>query len=450
MSSAVAERMVEARLASATPSDDPAWMPAWKLAELIARRDLSPVDQLDRCLARINALDPHIRAFRSIDRDGARAAATRAEAAVLAGDALGPLHGVPVAVKEHIPVAGLTWHNLATGKKQPAPRDSVEAERLRAAGAILLGSTIAGGPELGQTDNPRNPWDLARVPGISSPGSATAVAAALVPLAIAADGLGSTRLPAALTGQVGLHPTRGRVPSFAFDVMNVRPITTTGPIARDVRDAALVLQILAGPDGREFFCLQDDAPDYLAGLDEGVAGMRLSWSDDLGYAGAYATPDSAAIVAMAREAAFRATGLGATIEEDRAVFTDPGWAGLLVLATDPVLNRTSLVPESELLRCRDIRREIWQQFRDALDGPEFLLSPTIPFTAPTAEAWTANWSDLSYMSAYTPYTAPANLIGWPAMTIPCGLLDGLPVGLQIMGRPNSEARMLQLAQALLH
>ena len=197
---------------------------------------------------------------------------------MLAGRSLGPLDGIPIAFKEHIPARGVMWHNLATGQKTVAERDSIEAGRLRAAGAIITGSLVAGGADLSLSEDPRNPWDLERVAGISSPGSAIASAAALVPLTIAADGLGSTRLPTSLCGQIGLHLTRGLVPSIAFDVLNPRVITSTGPITRDVRDAATVLRILAGPDGRDFGCLQGDPADPLATLEDGADGMRLVWT----------------------------------------------------------------------------------------------------------------------------------------------------------------------------
>ena len=211
----------------------------------------------------------------------------------------------------------------------------IEAERLRGAGAIIVGSLIAGGSDLSLAEDPRNPWDLERVAGISSPGSAIASAAALVPLTIAADGLGSTRLPAALCGQIGLHLTRGLVPSIAWDVLNPRMITSTGPVTRDMRDAATVLKILAGPDGRDFGCLQSDPADPLAALNEGASGMRLVWTDDFGFGAAYAGPESRAIIETVRNMAMRICNSGADIEVTDAVWDDTGWLGLAALSTDP-------------------------------------------------------------------------------------------------------------------
>jgi aspartyl-tRNA(Asn)/glutamyl-tRNA(Gln) amidotransferase subunit A len=445
---------IQVRLAAARAPDDSelTWLPAWRLRELIARRKVSPVEVVEHFLARIEALDPKLHAFRSVDAAGAREQARRSERAVLQGEPIGALHGVPIAVKEHIPVAGLTWHDLLTRRKSVAERDGIEIERLRSAGAILIGSTVAGlsAFEFGASDAaPQNPWDASRVCGDSSSGSACAVAAALTPVAIAIDGQGSTRLPGAFCGLVGLHATRGRVPSVQWGEVDGRVHTTTGPLARDVRDAATVLAVLAGPDGRDPICLPDDPPDYLARLEDGPAGMRLAWTEDFGFAGAYAGAETPRVIEMVRTMAFGMASCGATIEEMALAWEDPSDAISLLSATDRGLaTRRDPLPE-EVVRLRETRRRLWDAARSALASHDFLLSSTIQYVAPTREEWATRWAEPRYMATYTAHTAMANFLGWPAITMPAGLVHGMPVGLQILGPPNSEPRMLQLAQACL-
>ena len=449
-----------ARLASARvmADDGLTWLPAWRLREMIGRREVSPVEVTDHFLARIEALDPTLHAFRMVDPVAAREQARHAERAVMAGDMLGPLHGVPTAFKEHIQVKGLTWHNLTTYEKTIATRDSIEAERIRAAGAIILGSLRAQSGPIDPATEPRNPWNPEHVPGGSSTGGGTAAAAALVPFNIGADGRGSTRLPAALCGVVGLRSTRGRVASVHPGVMNPRLMTESGPLTRDVRDAALVLQVLAGPDGRDPACIQSEPENYSTRLDAGVRGTRVGWTDDFGYAGKYARPMSDRVIAAARAAAFRIRDAGASIEQLGTVWEDPDFASRIVLGSDLalivtnrrlMLNGADLPVEADVTAAQDSRRRIWQTFRSALSEHDFILSPTIAFTAPTLQGWTDGTRDPAFSPAYTAYTSAANLLGWPAITVPAGMVDGLPVGVQIMGGPNSEARMLRFAQALL-
>ncbi len=447
---------VEARLASATPAADGelTWLPAWRIRELVARREVSPVEVTDHFLGRVEGLDPALHAFRMIDVEGARDQARRAEAAVLAGDDIGPLHGVPFALKEFFPIQGMTWQNLLLAERATAERDGVEAERLRRAGAILFGPTIAGltAREFGDSDRqPQNPWDRQRVCGDSSTGAACAVSSAMVPAAIGTDGRGSNRLPAAYCGLVGMLATRGRVASFDWAHMGPRLLSAPGPLARDVRDAATILSVLSGPDPRDMFCLPDDPPDFLSGIEGGARGLRLVWTDDFGYASTYAGPDSLEAINELRRIAFElSVAAGAEIEETKEVFEDPSTACDAATLSDSTIAVYGPPPGREIVRARESRARIWETFTRVLEGRDFILSPTFQGVAPTRQEWANGWkAEGRMMNTYAAHTAAANLLGWPAVSIPAGLLTGMPIGLQIMGTPNSEPRMLQLAQALL-
>jgi aspartyl-tRNA(Asn)/glutamyl-tRNA(Gln) amidotransferase subunit A len=444
----------ETRLPKARPADDGdlSWTPAWKIKELVAARKISPVEVVDHFLARIETLNPQLHAIRDVDADGAREQARACEAAVTTGAPLGPLHGVPVVSKEFLPIKGRQWWDMRVPGHTTAERDSVEIERLRKAGAVIVGPTVAGlvAREFGDSDRmPLNPWDTSRVCGDSSSGSACAVASAMTPIAIAGDGLGSTRLPAAFSGLVGLHPTRGRVPSFEWNTLNSRPISTYGPHSRDVRDAAVVLSVLAGPDGRDMMCLQDDPPDYLAELDAGAKGMRLAWTDDFGYARALGVAETPEVIDTVRKAALGLEGAGAKIEPLTTVFERAAWPALQWLMGDPATAARRDPPPEDVVKAREARRGLWEGLRAVLQGHDFIICPTILCIAPTRSAWAHDPSQSDMAGIYTAMTGVANLLGWPAMSVPAGQVNGMPVGLQIFGRPNSEPRMLRLAQAFL-
>lgn len=458
---AVLERApIEARLASAktTGQNELSWLPAWRIRELIAAREVSPLEVADHFLKRIEALDPELHAFRQVDREAARAQAEAAEAAVMAGDELGPLHGVPIAVKELIAVRHMPYWEPFLGQKGVAERDSLEVARLRGAGAIILGVTIGGltAYEFGASDRqPHNPWDRSRVCGDSSSGSACAVAAAMVPISLVTDGLGSTRLPSAYCGQVGMLGARGRVPRSDWSQMVNSAMSHSGPIARDVRDAATMMSVLAGWDGRDLFCLPEEAPDYLGGIDRGAKGMRLVWTDDFGHGRGYAMPETSRVIETVRRAAEGLRGLGAEITETRESFGDPFETASRIMLADPTLAIYSKASREAVAYVRETRQRLWETYRRILGDRDFIISPTTPHIAPSREAWAAGWMPPeegklpAHMGHYTPHTAAANVLGWPAISLPAGFVDGLPVGFQIMGKPDSEPRMMQLAQAFL-
>src|SRR5262245_43031480 len=268
-----------------------AWMAARELAALIRSRKASPVEVVDTVLARSERVNPSLNCFAAVTAEEARDAAVAAEVAVMTGETLGPLHGVPVSIKDLL----FTRRVATTGGSRlfadhVPEEDAVAVERLKGAGAIILGKTTT--PEFGHkavTDSPlfgitRNPWNSAMTPGGSSGGAAVAAATGLGPLALGTDGGGSIRIPASFCGIYGLKPSFGRVP-HGPGFPGWRDFSVTGPMTRTVRDAALMLDVLAGPDERDRSSLPADAgPSFLSACDAGLEGLSIGWSLDLGYA----------------------------------------------------------------------------------------------------------------------------------------------------------------------
>ncbi len=388
------------------------------------------------------------------------------------GDELGSLHGVPTAVKEHIAVAGMPLMAALYGPGMHTPpiarRDHFGVERLRAAGAIVIGTnTMMGTGGGGGMSEPgvfagfnwdkeaRNPWDTARVPGWSSSGGAAAVAAGLLPFTIGTDGGGSTRLPGAYSGVVGLHPTAGLIPNMDYDLPRVPNDITVGPLSRSVRDAALVLQAMAGPDGRDLFCLPYDPPDQVGSIDDGVEGMRFAWTDDFGYAGVYAAPESARVIELVRDAAMGLRTLGAVVAPTTEVWED--WSPHQQRtngAFTPPLPDAPRPTSAELQASFEVRGRNHDRFRRLFAGHDLLLSTTSQRVARSVEEWEAAWTtdgptypQGSFAQTYTAHTSMFNWLKFPAVSVPCGFVDGLPVALQIIGPPGSEPRILRAAQA---
>lgn len=442
-------------------SNDLSWLPAWRLRDLVARREVSPVEITEHFLGRAEALDGTLRCFQQLDREGAREQARRAEQAALRGETLGSLHGVPIGIKAHIAVEGFGVYAMFGEPKPPAlaGRDAPIVARLRSAGAIVFGTTVIPGMGVAHlrdrhgavTDDlshhSRNPWDLSRVPGSSSAGSAAAVSAGVLPVAIGSDGGGSTRLPAAWCGIVGLHPTLGRVPSGGRGASGWN--TTLGPMTRDVRDTAVLLQAMAGPEGGTILSLQDEPPDYCTALDAGVNGMRFAWTDDFGFAGLYAGPESGEVIGTVRTAAQRFAELGATVQPTSQKWNDWWPHPTAMMAGDGVGFRQYEAAE-------DARREWWHGLHAVLSEHDLLLSVTIQHVAFDVQRWSDAWSSASgeypsgsFVPTWTAHTFVHNWLGWPAVSVPCGFVDGLPVGLMITGRPNTEPLILRAANAFL-
>jgi Asp-tRNA(Asn)/Glu-tRNA(Gln) amidotransferase A subunit family amidase len=303
---------------------DLCYTPATELGRLIRARQLSPVELTEAVLSRIERLNPRLQAFLTVTADHARDLAGAAESRAMQGCLLGSLDGIPYSLKDLEATAGIRTTLGSRFFEDHVPtQDSVLAGRLRASGAVLLGKTNT--PHIGykdMTDNLlgppcRNPWDLARTAGGSSGGAGAAVAAGLGPLAHGSDGAGSIRIPAALCGIFGLKPSFGRIPSWpSADLWAAR--SHPGPMARTVRDAALLLQVMAGPDLRDPLSIDAPPPDFLTACDGDLSGLRIGWSPDLGFAAV--DPE---VATLTHQAASRFRDLGCEVEEAKIDWGNP-------------------------------------------------------------------------------------------------------------------------------
>ncbi len=448
------------------------WLPATEMAAAIRARQLSPLELVDALISRIHQYNPALNAYCTLMEEAARQAARAAEAAVLRGDDLGPLHGVPVSIKDLLFTSGVRTMRGSRIYEQFVPdQDAPSVAKLKASGAIVLGKTTT--PEFGwkgTTDSPltgvsRNPWNLARSCGGSSGGAAAAVAAGMGPLAVGTDGAGSIRIPASFCGIVGLKPSRGRVAVYPPSAVGF--LSHAGPMTRTVPDAALMLQAMAGPDERDLGSLPADATDYLLECEKALRGLRVAWSANLGYAPV--EPEIARICASAAQVF--ASDLGCMVEEAAPHFRDPVeplqilWASGLAAALGPYLPQwgdqmdgglVELIRSAEPLSATDYaaavmeRDALWDHVQHFFTRYDLLLTPTMPTTAFAAGAAipTVVAGRPTSGFGYTPFTFPFNMTGQPAITVPCGVAaDGMPVGLQIVGRRFADATVLQAAAA---
>ena len=452
---------------------DLCFTPASELARLIRSKELSPVEVVTNALERIDAVNPSINAFCFVYAEEAMAKARRAEAALGRGRPLGPLHGVPVALKDSTPIEGkTTTSGSRVFEHWVADRDSVIVERLRAAGAIILGKTTL--PEFaasGWTESELwgvtcNPWNLDLTPGGSSGGSAAAVAAGCVPLAEGTDHGGSVRVPAALCGIVGLRPSRGRIPMdllpSAFE-----PYLTFGPLARCVGDAALFLHATHGPDDRDFYSLP--LPFELEHpIAADLSGKKLAFSMDLGYLAI-----AADVQAETRAAVAAFTDLGARVEEVEFNCTREvtGWIDAVWHAMsgaffgqhleewrdkmDPY-NVMSIeegwrIPAAAVRHHELMWTRLWRELSAILGRYDALLCPTTTTVARPVKTRDADFPETDERGRYWGRpTEPFSLFyHCPALSVPSGWTPaGLPVGLQVVGRRFDDAGVLRVAAAL--
>jgi aspartyl-tRNA(Asn)/glutamyl-tRNA(Gln) amidotransferase subunit A len=448
------------------------YMPAWELAEAIRAKKVSPVEVVDTVLARIERLNPMLTAYCTVTDAAAHDAAKEAEAAVMRGDPLGTLHGIPVSIKDLVATKGVrTTHGSKIYEQFIPDEDAPVVERLKRAGAIILGKTNT--PEFGHkaiTDNlvfgpSHNPWSLAHSPGGSSGGAAAAVASGLGPLAVGTDAGGSIRIPSSCCAIFGLKPTLGLV-AMAPTFGGLETLSHTGPMTRSVRDAALMLSSMVGEDPRDLSSLPGVGIDYLAGIDRGIQGLRVAWSPDWGYAAV--DPE---VRQLAAAAAKRFADLGCRVEEAHPGFSDPAET-YQVLTTASRAARVadrwpaerdrfdpSLAVQIEagmgwsavdFVRASNARRMLNETFVRFFTQYDLLLTPTMAAPPPRVkvEAHEEIAGRKVTRLGWLAFTFPLSLIGYPAASVPCGWTrEGLPVGLQITAPRLADALVLRAAAA---
>jgi aspartyl-tRNA(Asn)/glutamyl-tRNA(Gln) amidotransferase subunit A len=435
-------------------------------AAALAAKELSPVELTDSVIGQVERHEGQVGAFAALTLEQARESAQRAEVDLAATGPRSPLHGIPVGIKDLCDTEGvLSTSSSRTREGRVATADSAVSARLREAGAVLLGQTNTHEYAYGViTPRTRNPWDLSRIPGGSSGGSGAALAARMVFGAVGTDTGGSIRIPSALTGVTGLKPTFGRVSRHGITSLSWS-LDHAGPMARTVQDVAVLLQVLAGHDPRDPGSVDEPVPDYAPALGRDVAGQT------------FGVPTSYFFdrIEPEVEAAFRSAvqvlqDAGAVIREvelplaetylpvEYAIFVAEASAfhqDLLREKADlyepdvrALLEVGELIQATDYIRALRVRQLVKQGWRETFDGLDAILAPTVGAVAVPADDLTVHWPDGTAESAidvYVKSSAPGNLTGLPALSVPCGFdAQGLPIGMQILGRPFDEAGVLQI------
>ncbi|GAB1694042.1 Asp-tRNA(Asn)/Glu-tRNA(Gln) amidotransferase subunit GatA [Krasilnikovia sp. M28-CT-15] len=473
-------------------------MTATEIAALISGGEASAVEVATAHLDRIDAVDPRVHAFLHVDREGALAAARAVDERRAAGEQLGPLAGVPVAVKDIVATRGVPTtaaSKILEGWRPPY--DATIVERLRAAGTVMLGKTnmdefaMGSSTEYSAYGPTNNPWDLGRIPGGSGGGSAAALAAYEAPLAIGTDTGGSIRQPGAVTGTVGAKPTYGGTSRYGLIAFS-SSLDTPGPCARTVADAALLHSVIAGYDPRDSTSIPQPVPDVVAAARQGatgdLTGVRLGLVTE--FSGEGAEPG---VMAAYRDAVEKLVKLGAEVVEVSCPHFQYALPAYYLIAPSecssnlarfdgvryglrvgddgnhsleevmsltreagfgPEVKRRVILGTYALSsgyydayygQAQKVRTLITRDFTDAFERVDALISPTTPFVA---FPFGSRTSDPYQMYLADLFTIPTNLYGGPAISVPCGLSDGLPVGFQVMAPTMADDRMYRVAAAL--
>lgn len=461
-------------------TDELAWTPAHRVREMVASRKISPVELAEVALRRIESHNPRLNAFLTTVPERAMEAARRAEQAVMQGGALGPLHGIPVSIKDLEGVAGVRQTNgCLVYKDNVSQSDALATERLRKAGAIIVGKTNTsefghiGTNENRLGDACRNPWNTGCTSGASSGGAGASVAAGMTAIAQGSDGGGSIRIPSGLCGIYGIKPSQGRVPRRSAGTDSWHPVnfSNVGPMTRDVRDAAIMLQVLAGPAAdAEAGTIEAEPPDFVAALGRGVRGLRVAWSPDLG-----GVPVDPEVVEVAGKAAQALGELGATVDRADFRMDDPQ----AVFDNFQVIYRTrAYAVNGHLLR--EHRDKLTDYFIEGLEGGraisgeqlydaysnlnkyrayvreffqrwDLLLTPTLAVPAFPINRHPERIAGKPVphrLWGFTPFTYPFNMAMTPAASVPAGFSrGGLPIGLHITGKFGDEETVLAASAA---
>ena len=443
---------------------------AVELRDLVVAKEISPVALLERSLARLEEVEPKLNAFVTVTEEVARAAARRAEKAILDGDPPGLLHGLPISVKDIIAMDGVRY---TFGSRLAADNvgrvDAPSVERVRRQGGVIVGKTttsefgckaVGDSPLTGVT---RNPWDLSKTAGGSSAGAAASVAGGVTPFSLGTDGGGSVRIPGALTSLFTVKAQFARVP--VFPEAATPTLAHVGPMARTVRDAALLLGAVTGFDGRDPFAVAGPVPDFLAACDKPVKGMRVAWSPTLGYA-----EPASEVVELCEQAVRTFESLGCEVElvdgvmeadpidmwmsefyagvgtrlrtlfGDRHELLDPAVADMLSGALDRTL-------QDYCARVFD-RYRFREGMRRFMEGFDLLVSPVLPVAGVDAGLDVPPEIPDANVISWVRYTYPFNLTGQPAASLPVGFTGtGLPVGLQLVAGSHRETDIFRVAAA---
>ena len=441
------------------------FLSASELSDLMASKEVSPVEATEAYLDRIESLDSKFRAYVTVTADLALEAAKRAEKEIARGDYRGPMHGVPVAVKDQIHTEGILTTGGSPVFNDFVPTvDATVIANLKAAGAVLLGklnmTEFATTGLSHQFDPPRNPWDLERSTGGSSSGSGAATAAFLCAAALGEDTGGSVRFPASWCGLAGLRPTWGRVSRYGV-MPGMRSMDTIGPLGRTVEDCAITLAAIAGHDPKDRLSSHEPVPDYRAALTGGIKGLRVGIVRELLYTGLVEEEVRQAVLA----AAAKMSEMGARVEElSIPLAANAGTISGAIRVEAPVTYREllrdrprdiahdnriaymvgSIMPASVYYKGLRLRSLLRDQVLAALGGVDLLLSPTSGVAAQLLEPDPV--IDGKGKGNRIPWllTTTFSLANVPALSVPCGFTaTGLPIGLQIAGRPFDESTVLR-------
>jgi aspartyl-tRNA(Asn)/glutamyl-tRNA(Gln) amidotransferase subunit A len=448
-------------------SDDFAFMSALDLLGLIGTKQASPVEIVESTLRRVEQLQPVLNPFVTVTAELALEAARSAERKVMSGGAAGLLTGLPVSIKDLTAVKGVRFTSGSrTLADFVAPLDAPASERVKAHDAAIVGKTTT--TEFGckaSSDSPltgvtRNPWNLDKTTGGSSAGAGASVAAGITPFALGTDGGGSIRIPSSFCGLFGIKAQFGRVP--VFPAAATPTLAHVGPMARTVRDAALLLTAVSGYDARDPTSVAADVPDYLGACEQPATGLRIAWSPTLGYA-----RPTAEVAEIAGEAARVFAELGCAVDEVDKVFDDPidlwmaeFYAGVGTRLKQPLAEHRDIIDPAvadvleraldqtidgyyERVFARYAFRETVRTFFERYD---LLMTPTTPTPAFDLGRDVPSEFEGDNIVGWVAYTYPVNLCGLPAASVPCGFTRaGLPVGLHIVSRALHEPDILRAA-----
>lgn len=445
------------------------FMTILQMHDAITKKEISPVEIVNRAIVRQEETEDSLNAFVTTTPELALEAARRSEKRAVKGKLIGRLDGIPVSIKDLMPVNKIRWTSGSKVLKDNyADEDAVIASRLTSLGGCIIGKTttsefgckaVGDSPLTGLT---RNPWDLTKTPGGSSCGAAASVAAGITPVAIGTDGGGSIRIPASFTGLFGIKPTFGRIPFYP--VAATPTLAHTGPLTRTVRDSALLLQECSGFDRRDSFSIAGKVKNYLMECDLPCDGLRVAWSPTLGYA-----KPTQEIVNITEKSLQIMEKLGCNVEIVTNVMNDPidmwmaeFYAGVgtklknVVLETPEILDPaivkilSNALDQSieeyyvKLFQRYDLRYKMFKFFNEY----DILITPTLPVEPFDVGLDVPPMLTERNIVSWSYYTYPFNLTGQPAASLPAGVTNtGLPVGLQLVSKLQGECNIFRLASA---